>query len=89
MSTVVQHKVTIVEAREKHTQFALEVRQHGVGVGGRDGDGDPGQDAQEKDSRLRAHEGGDDRAVEGGYVEGEGGASDEEEGVQEQERGFL
>lgn len=75
--------------KDEHTQLALEVRQHGVGVSGRDGDGDPGQDAQEKDPRLGAHEGGNDRAVEGSDIEGEGGASDEEKGVQEEERGLL
>jgi len=77
------------EGKRARTELALQVREHRVGVGGRDGDGHPGQDAQEELARLGAHEGRDDRAVERGDVEREEGAHDEEKRVQDEEGRLL
>lgn len=71
------------------TEFALQVREHAVGVGRGNRNSHPENDPRQELLGLRPHECRNDRSVEGCDVEGKDGSEDEEEGVQEEERCFF
>ncbi|KAI3487477.1 hypothetical protein L1887_48581 [Cichorium endivia] len=70
-------------------ELGLEELDHGVGVGGRYGDGHPPEDAGDELAGLGSDKGGDDAAVEICDVEREHGSQNEEEGVEHEEASLL
>jgi hypothetical protein len=83
-----QHRLS-QSLRRVRTQLALHIGQHRVGVGRRDRNGHPEEDAPQELPGLCAHEGRDNGSVEGGDVEGQESTEDEEQGVEGEEGRLL